>query len=554
MRRKKFLLYGSLFYFAACFPGCSQKNTQTPAQQTYSLSFTVNGIYNGLSYTGISQRPEIRFSFTAAMESSAITTGISFRDAGGNPVPFTVSLLNSNTMAVLQPAGTLAGLTKYSLAVSAGLVSSGGARLVNPVSISLSTGIDSSDKFPRISDSALLTLVEAQTFQYFWNFGHPVSGMARERSSSQNTCATGGTGFGIMSMLVAASRNFISRTDALSRIQKITDFLTSNCIRYHGAFAHWIDGSTGATIPFSSRDDGGDIVETSYLMTGLLCARQYFNLSDPAETTLRTAINNLWYGVDWNWYRQNDQQVLYWNWSPDYNWAVNVPVKGWNEALITYVLAASSPSSPIPKSVYDSGWAQNGAIRNGNFYYGIQLPLGPALGGPLFFSQYSFMGINPHDLSDAYANYWSQDTAHTKINYAYCVSNPHQFYGYSSQCWGLTASDEENGYSAHAPDNDDGVISPTAAIASMPYDPVASLQALKFFYYTLGDRLWGSNGFTDAFNLSGLWFDPDCLAIDQGPEIVMIENYRTGLLWNLFMSCPEVKTGMHNLGFQSPNL
>ena len=231
-------------------------------------------------------------------------------------------------------------------------------------------------------------------------------------------------------------------------------------------------------------------------------------------------------------------------------------VRGWNEALITYVLAASSniDSNVIPKIVYDNGWAGSGGEKNGQSFYGIRLPLGPDFGGPLFFSYYSFLGINPQNLSDAYANYWEQDTAHSSINYSYCINNPKHYYGYSNLCWGLTASDIQGGYTASSPQNDVGVIAPSAAISTLPYKPVQSMNALRFFYYKLGDKLWGQYGFIDAFSLGNLWFDSDCLAIDQGPEIVMIENYRSGLLWNLFMSCPEVKRGMGNLGFSSPYL
>ncbi len=289
-------------------------------------------------------------------------------------------------------------------------------------------------------------------------------------------------------------------------------------------------------------------------MQGLLCARQYFNSANADETTLRNDINTLWNAVDFNWFRKSNENVLYWHWSPDYNWDMNMKIAGWNEALIVYALAASSNTSTITKEVYDNGWASNGAIKNNNTYYSIQLPLGPANGGPLFFAHYSFLGINPQSLSDAYAAYWTQDTAHTKINYNYCVTNTAKFYGYSNLCWGLTASDEENGYNAHAPGNDNGTISPTAAISSLPYTPVESMNALRFFYYTMGDKLWGDFGFIDAFNMHNCWFANSYLAIDQGPEMIMIENYRTGLLWNLFMSCPEIKTGMKSLGFSSPNL
>jgi len=290
------------------------------------------------------------------------------------------------------------------------------------------------------------------------------------------------------------------------------------------------------------------------MMMGLLTARQFFNGADPAETTLRNDINTLWNGVEWDWFRQNGKKVLYWNWSPNFGFAVNVPIQGWNETLITYVLAASSPTHSIPKPVYDSGFARNGAmINNGNFY-GYQLPLGPPAGGPLFFEHYSFLGINPNSLIDFYANYTTQTKNHTLINYTYCVSNPKSWYGYSDSCWGLTASDIQNGYTASSPTNDVSYIAPTGAVSSLPYAPTESMKALKFFYYVLGDKIWGQYGFKDAFSLQNLWFADSYLAIDQGPMIVMIENYRSGLLWNLFTSCPEIKTGMLSLGFSAPYL
>jgi hypothetical protein len=286
---------------------------------------------------------------------------------------------------------------------------------------------------------------------------------------------------------------------------------------------------------------------------GLLTARQYFNGADAVETQLREDINTIWNKVDWKHFTKGEQ-VLYWHWSPNVGWAMNMPVKGWNEALITYVLAASSTTSPITKAVYDNGWALNGGIRNGAAYYGLSLPLGPAYGGPLFFEHYSFLGINPKGLADAYANYEVQTRNHTLINYNYSKENPKKYFGYSDSVWGLTASDIPNGYTASSPTNDVGVIAPTAALSSFPYTPTESMKALKFFYYTLGDKLWKEYGFVDAFSLKDPWFANSFLAIDQGPIIIMIENHRSGLLWNLFMSVPEVKTGLRTLGFQSPSL
>ncbi len=273
-----------------------------------------------------------------------------------------------------------------------------------------------------------------------------------------------------------------------------------------------------------------------------------------AETALRNDINTLYNGVEWNWFRKNNENVLYWHWSPTFTWDINLPLKGWNEGLITYVLAAASPTYTIPKEVYDAGWASNGTMRNGNTYFGIQLPLGPNLGGPLFFEHYSFLGINPSGLTDQFANYQQQAVNHTKINYEYSRANPKGFYGYSNVVWGLTASDIPNGYTASSPTNDVGVIAPTAALSSMPFTPVESMNALRFYYYTLGDKLWKEYGFIDAFSLSEPWFANSFLAIDQGPIIVMIENHRSGLLWNLFTSAPEVKAGLRKLGFSAPYL
>ncbi|MBN9383151.1 MAG: Ig-like domain-containing protein [Chitinophagaceae bacterium] len=553
----------SLLYFllllcvASCKKSGGSTTTPPPPPPPSSFSFNslkVNGAYKGLTYYNVNLSPVLQFSFLAPIDHASVNTAFSLKTSAGAVITYTASYANNDSTVIIQPSPPLLPITKYILNVTTTLQSQAKGALQSPITVTLITAIDSSDKFPRMSDDALLDKVQSQTFAYFWDFGHPVSGLARERTSSGDIVTSGGSGFGIMAMLAAAQRSFITRAKALERIDTIVNFLTNKAIRYHGAFSHWINGATGATVPFGTQDNGGDIVETSYMLQGLLCARQYFNSTiDATEISLRSKINDIWNAVDWTWYRKDGLNILYWNWSPDYNWAINVPIKGWNEALITYVLAASSSTHPIPKTTYDSGWAANGSIRNGSTYYGTTLPLGPPMGGPLFFTHYSFLGLDPHGLSDAYANYWTQDTAHARINYNYCVANPQNFFGYSSQCWGLTASDGNvNGYSAHSPTNDLGIISPTAAISSLPYTPTESMNALRFFYYTLGDKTWSQYGFTDAFNLANPWFDTDRLAIDQGPEIVMIENYRSGLLWHLFMSCPEVQAGLKKLGFQSP--
>jgi hypothetical protein len=556
---KKYLV---LMLFAGSY-SCSKNSSGsgttpvTPPVTPASFAFNtlkVNGVYNGFTYINVNTSPVIKISFTAAVSPATVAKSISFSSTAGSTVAYNTTYANNDSTVVISPASKLAYLTKYTIAVSTALQSSKGGGLQTGVNVNLTTAIDSTNKFPTITDTQLLDLVQKQTFKYFWDFGHPTSGMARERNTSGDVVTAGGSGFGIMAIVTGVSRSFVTRADGLARMQKIVSFLKT-AQTFHGAFPHWMNGVTGVVVPFSTEDDGADLVETAYLMEGLLTARQYFNSTDAAETTLRTDINTLWNNVEWDWFRQSGQNTLYWHWSPDYGWSTGQQVSGWDEAMITYVMAASSTTHAIPKIVYDNGWALNGAIKNGATYYSVQLPLGPADGGPLFFAHYSFMGINPNNLKDAYASYDVQNKAHAMINYNYCVANPNNNIGYSANCWGLTASDIENGgYTASSPTNDVGVIAPTAAIASLPYTPTQSLQALRFFYYKLGDKLWGQYGFYDSFDLNDAWFASSDLAIDEGPIINMIENYRSGLLWNLFMSCPEVKTGMKTLGFTSPNL
>ncbi|MEE1947193.1 glucoamylase family protein [Pedobacter sp. KR3-3] len=554
MKKKQILILVLILLSFSCKKGSTPAPVDPPvAPPTYSFSdLKVNGTFNGFTYYGLNNAPVVKITFSSPISASSVAGNITLTDGSGNSATFVSSLENNDNTVVVTPS-TLQPITKYTLTVNTGLLSKTGNKLQSSISVTLVTAVDDTDKFARISDEELLTLVQKQTFKYFWDFGHPTSGLARERNSSGNTVTSGGSGFGIMAMVAGVSRNFVSRAEGLARMQKIVAFLKT-ADRFHGAYPHWLDGNTGKVIPFSTKDNGGDLVETSFLMAGLITARQYFNGADAAETALRADINSIYNSVEWSWYRKDNGNVLYWHWSPNYNWDMNLPIKGWNESLITYVMAASSPTFSIPKSVYDQGWAQNGAMKNGNSYYGVQLPLGSANGGPLFFEHYSFLGINPMGLSDAYANYETQTKAHTLINYNYCKANPLSYYGYSENCWGLTASDIPNGYTASSPSNDVGVIAPTAALASFPYTPTESMQALKYFYYKLGNKLWGDYGFYDSFSLHQQWFASSTLAIDQGPIIVMIENYRTKLIWNLFMSAPEVKTGMKNLSFAGPNL
>jgi len=418
----------------------------------------------------------------------------------------------------------------------------------------------------RISDDSLLNLVQYQTVQYFWNGAEPHSGMACERvhmdnvypQNDQNVVTSGGSGFGLMAILVGIKRGFITREDAVTRYEKILDFLES-ADRFHGVYPHWMYGDTGKVKPFSKKDDGGDLVETAFLMQGLLTVRQYFKGDNEREKAIAGRIDKIWKDVEWNWHTKDGEKVLYWHWSPDYGWEMNFPVGGYNECLIMYILAASSPTYGIDAQVYHKGWALDGKIVSDETYYGHDLVLNhyehsDAKVGPLFWAHYSYLGLDPRNLKDRYADYWKLNVNHAKIHYDYCVDNPEGYKGYGKDFWGLTSSYSMKGYAGHRPGNDLGVVSPTAALSSFPYTPTESMQMLKFLYTPERDSLIGEYGPYDAISMEHNWYLPRYLAIDQGPIPVMIENYRSGFLWDLFMSCPEVKEGLKKLGFESPHL
>ncbi len=486
--------------------------------------------------------------------SNALNSTSSFADvvaiSGKNgSIDLNFELSDNNKTLLIRPASELEGLSKYTLDISDEL---GGDEefIFDGFSKQFYTAVDSTPKFPKLSDEDLLTLVQEQTFRYFWDFAHPSSGLARERNSSGDIVTSGGSGFGIMTIPVGIERGFITRKEGVERIEKIVDFLTA-AERFHGAWPHWLDGVTGKVVPFSTKDNGADLVETAFLVQGLLTVRQYLRESDLQEASIIDKINFLWETVEWDWFTKGGESILYWHWSPNYGWEMNHHVAGWDESLIVYVLAASSPTHSIDAEVYHQGWAGNGNMANGKEFYDITLPLGPDYGGPMFFSHYSFLGLDPRNLEDTYAKYWDQNVSHALINQHHAVANPKDYVGYSAASWGFTASDNHSGYSAHSPSNDLGVITPTAALSSMPYTPELSMEALHYFYYVMGDKLWGEYGFYDAYNPTEDWYADSYLAIDQGPIILMIENYQTGLLWDLFMSNPEIKNGLEKLSFSS---
>jgi len=538
-----------LFFFSLLFLACTKSNEPSPSPGNGFSVSSVAIANNALATNpkGIELLPEFILSFDENIADQDLNSLVQILNAEKATISSEVKLMDGGKKISIKPNKSLSPLSKYEILIKNSLKSISNSNLKQQFNFPFNTAIDQSDKFKRISEDELLTLVQKQTFAYFWDFAHPNSGMIRERSTSNETVTIGGTGFGLMALIVGVNRNFISKTDGLERTKKIVSFLKS-ADRYHGAFSHWYNGSTGKTQPFSEKDNGADLVETSLLFQGLIASREYFQ-----DATLTADINSLYNAVEWNFF-QNDQKVLFWHWSPSNAWEINLKIQGWNESLITYVLAAGATNHAIEKSIYDEGWANNGVIKNGKTFFNYVLPLGPDNGGPLFTAQYSFLGINPTGLKDVYADYELQVKNQTLINRAYCISNPNGFYGYSAQNWGLTAGDIPNGYGAQSPNNDIGIIAPTAAISSMAFTPKESKEALEFFYYKLGDKLWGKYGFKDGFSLDEPWFADSYIAIDQGPIIIAIENHRSQLIWNLLMKSPEVKNGLKKLGFNSPNI
>lgn len=413
----------------------------------------------------------------------------------------------------------------------------------------------------KLTDNAILDIVQRKTFDYFWKGAEPNSGLACERihvdgvypENDQNVVTTGGSGFGIMAILAGIDRGYVTRTEGVERMERIVSFL-EKADRFHGAYPHWMYGNTGKVKPFGTKDNGGDLVETAFLMQGLLAVHQYYINGSSREKVVAERIDKIWRAMEWDWYRKDGQNVLYWHWSPEYGWDMNFPVHGYNECLVMYVLAASSPTHSVPVDVYSEGWAEKGAIVSPHTVEGINLNLRyqGTVAGPLFWAHYSFLGLNPTGLSDKYcSNYFDEMKNLTLVNRAYCIRNPKKYKGYGADCWGLTASYSVDGYAAHAPngENDKGVISPTAALSSIVYTPEYSMQVMRHLY-DMRDRVFGSYGFYDAFSETAGWYPQRYLAIDQGPIAVMIENYRTGLLWKLFMSHPDVEKGLKVLDFK----
>jgi exo beta-1,2-glucooligosaccharide sophorohydrolase (non-reducing end) len=420
----------------------------------------------------------------------------------------------------------------------------------------------------RFTDDKLLTMVQEGCFRFYWEAANEDSGMALEIvPGDENLVAVGASGFGVMAILVGAERQFVAREAAAERMLKIVRFL-ERADRFHGVWPHFLDGRTGRVWPyFGTYDDGGDLVETAFMIQGLLAARQYFDRPTAEEQEIRETITRLWSEVEWDWHRKTpDGEVLYWHWSPEHGWHISHPLVGWNETMIVYVLAIASPTHGVPPSMYETGWAGQSdlAVRyrrnwsrttdgdhyvNGNTYYGIPLDVGCGPGGELFFTQFSFLGFDPRGRKDRFTNYFHNNRNIALINRAYCIENPRGRKGYGAACWGRSAGVNSGGGQPLAR-ADNGTICCSAALGAFPYTPDESMAALQHFYRTLGAKVWGVYGFHDGFNESENWFDEVYMGLNQAQIVVMIENHRTGLVWRNFMANPEIAPALEAIGFE----
>lgn len=490
-------------------------------------------VTTGVAAVGFEDRNEVHW----APQSAANLDGYNVYRSANFGGPFTRINTSPVTGAMFRDE-TGAGVTPQFYQVAA---------VVDAVEMSPSVTVSAA--YNGMTDDEFMSFVQEATFNYFWDGGHPVSGMAREGigfGHPSDTVTTGGTGMGLMTIMVGAERGFVTRAQAASRVLQILTFLDTSATRYHGAWSHHLNGVTGTTIPFSAMDDGGDLVETAFLIQGMLTVRQYFDDPiDPVETEIRSRATSMWEGVEWDWYRRfAGGNVLYWHWSPNFGWAMNLPILGYNEAMIVYILAMASPTHPMPATAYEFGWSFPGSYDNPGTFFGFRQWVGPDLGGPLFFTHYSFLGLDPRFKRDAFANYFDNSRNISLINRAYCIDNPLEFDGYNPLVWGLTASFNPFGYSAQSPTNDNGTITPTAAISAMPFAPAESLAAMRHMYDNFGASVFGQFGFVDAFNPTQNWFAPGYIAIDEGTIAPMIENYRSGLCWKMFMANDEIKPAL----------
>jgi hypothetical protein len=401
-----------------------------------------------------------------------------------------------------------------------------------------------------LDDGAFLDLVQHTAFDYFWYETNPQNGLVKDRSSYTSLSSIAAVGFGLSALTVGIDRGWISREVGRARVLTTLTFLwnsphgpEADATGYNGFYYHFLDMQTG-------RRDGDtelSTIDTALLLGGVLHVQEYFDQLDATEARIRTLADALYRRVDWPWMQVRSVKLCH-GWKPEtgflpHDWG------GYNEAMILYLLALGSPTFPISPQAW-TAWTSS---YDWQTHYGQAFVVFP----PLFGHQYSHVWVDFRNIQDTYMrakglDYFENSRRATLANRAYAIANPHGWADYGENVWGLTASDIPSSYSARGappPERDDGTITPTAAGGSFAFTPHESLAALRHMYATYRTQIWGPYGFKDAFNPSMKWFATDYLGIDQGPIVLMIENYRSGRIWHVFMQHPAIQRGLEHAGF-----
>jgi hypothetical protein len=421
-------------------------------------------------------------------------------------------------------------------------------------------------------DSAVfLDSLSKHTFNFFWETADSNTAQIPDRWPTPSFSSIAATGFGITSYLIGAERGYITRAQAAERVLKTITFLhqlpkgdsTSGVVGYKGFFYHFIDMKTGHRF----RNVELSTIDTGLLMAGILSAQSYFDGDNEKEQQIRAIADSLYLAIEWDW-AMNNEQTMTMGWHPEKGF-IESRWRGYNEAMILYVLALGSPTHTIPAESW-TAWTSTYQWAN---YYGQE----HVNFGPLFGHQYSQMYIDFRGIYDPYMkdkgiDYFENSKRATYANRAYCMANPGHYTGYSTNIWGLTACDGPGnsnkinpnisfmGYHARGAaqyyNDDDGTITPTAAGGSIAFAPEICIPALQAMYEQYGDKIYTRYGFVDAFNLSienkdgsTGWVDTDHLGIDQGPILIQAENYRSELVWNLMKKNPYIINGLKKAGF-----
>ncbi len=406
----------------------------------------------------------------------------------------------------------------------------------------------------QMTDDAILDTIQHTAFQFFWSEANPANGLIKDRSASGAPCSIASTGFGLSAICIGVDHGWVSRAAARDRVLAALKTFWygpqgdgNGYIGEFGLFYHFLDMATARRTWSSELST----IDTGLLLAGIVDARQYFDGTDSLETLVRALADSIYYRMRWDYMRNGNPGIMM-GYMPGQGFQPYGQWVGYNEASIMYILALGSPTHGIDYSGWQK-WTSGYQWQNQLGYIYVIFP-------PLFGHQYSACWIDYRNIDDDYmrwvgSTYFLNSRSATLAQRAYCVMNPLAYTGYSDTLWGITASDSPTGYSARgAPpaQNDDGTLVPTAPISSIAFAPEAVLPVIRNMWNNYRAQLWTPYGFRDAFNLSTkpAWYDTDIIGIDQGPEIIMIENYRTGKVWDRFMKNPDVQRGLANALFQ----